>query len=176
MATGLNLVAKGLILYLPICLTKIAIVSSLRVPRAATPQQNDLNKLKLLLCSWLKLTSRFYAYILIFIFTIHQTLVQRKSYKKANKNTRKQEAKVIQQRLHRMTPRAQHVPPPSWAARQTDWRTDTANIDNNSLHHVHSTQPKNTDTDLEDNRQGHLRCNTAAKQQRAKLHTLVRKR
>jgi len=34
--------------------------------------------------------------------------------------------------------------PPSWAAWQTDWQTDTAIIGNNSLHLMHSMQPNST--------------------------------
>jgi len=49
-----------------------------------------------------------------------------------------QEAKVIWQKLHQMTP----LNDPHCTRRVTDRRTDTANIGNNSLHLMHSMQPK----------------------------------
>jgi len=55
----------------------------------------------------------------------------------------KQEAKVIWQRLHRLTPaKWSRVQPhdrqiDGW----TDWQTDTTHIGNNSLHLMHSMQP-----------------------------------
>jgi len=68
-----------------------------------------------------------------------------------NKQYKQQEAKVMWQRLHRMTSRTPKAPPQSLAAWQTDWLTDgptdwqtgTANIGNNSLHLMHWIQPNN---------------------------------
>jgi len=47
----------------------------------------------------------------------------------------KPNTKVIWQKLHKCTTH-------SWAVWQTDWRTDTTSIGNNSLHLMHSMQPK----------------------------------
>jgi len=58
---------------------------------------------------------------------------------------RKQEAKVIWQKLHRMTPthNACASDLSRMTDRLTDEQTDTANIGNNSLHLMHLMQPKN---------------------------------
>jgi len=94
-----------------------------------------------ILCSMLVATSGplLLLQINVVILTNNQSVT---SYKVFGTTTMQQkEAKMIWQRLYRMTPRTLHAPPQNWATWETDRQTDAAIIGNNGLHIMHSMQP-----------------------------------